>query len=320
MKIHKTASLMWGTMASGVMFVNNGKMLLQLRGAVEDSGTWGVPGGALDGEFFFSKDMSHEEKIAVILEHRNVSGRLMNHYDVNPDDLEKFLRENPNIIDKSYQSVKEKPILNENSIQTLWVSALKEVEEEIGGVPYGVEDQYESSKRYVKWENNIPYVTFIVNLDDDQKEDLNQIIEGGTTPEFATESHGHEWHDQDYAPETLHPGVRHVLDRMNEKVDATAATVVINKIVADDSSWTQGQVYSDGNYVYDMEILNRIVDGNAVRRIKIKELSDQLYDGDAWAVGERPISPMSVMSSPSFDEIYFDHMKKIRTSDLSNPI
>lgn len=45
----------WGRMASGILFVCEGEVFLHLRSAdVADSGTWGIPGGALkDGWYNF---------------------------------------------------------------------------------------------------------------------------------------------------------------------------------------------------------------------------------------------------------------------------
>ena len=43
----------WGRMASGMLFMCEGHIFLQLRSAdVEESGVWGIPGGALEGGWY----------------------------------------------------------------------------------------------------------------------------------------------------------------------------------------------------------------------------------------------------------------------------
>lgn len=86
------------------------------------------------------------------------------------------------------------------------------------------------------------------------------------------------------------------------------------------ASWTQGQVYSDGEKVYDVEILKELTSDNREFRMPVKDLIENLYDEDAWEERGRPISPMMVMKAPTFDHVFVSHMSKIRTADLSEPI
>ena len=86
------------------------------------------------------------------------------------------------------------------------------------------------------------------------------------------------------------------------------------------TAWTQSQVYSDGNNIYDIGLLIDTVAHNQVRNIKIKDYKCRLFDKTVWGTKERPLSPMDVINNPTFNKDNVKHMQKIRTADMSKPI
>lgn len=263
---HKSMSRVWGTMASGIMFRYNGKVFLQARGrGVEDSGVWGVPGGALRGTegFYDSKNL--------------------------PD-----------------------PNLDEKTVIKLWDSAIREVKEEVGVDPELSEYQFKKSEKIVYRKDNFVFLTFIVDVSEEQMKKLS--YSGSQENE---ESDGHEWFDSTDAPDNTHPGVKYVLDVMKNKVNVSAATV---KRKISKSKWTQGQIFIDEGISYDVEMLKKITADNHVYEIDVQTLIPQLYDKQAWAEGERELSPMMVIMNPTFNHTNIVHMKRIRMANLEHPI
>ena len=210
-----------------------------------------------------------------------------------------------------------KPKITEQIIRNLWNSAIKEVEEEVGVNLQLTEDQYRSSKKIVKFLDNFPYITFVVEVTKEQFDILSEITL--EDPENF-ESKEHRWFLNEDTPENLHPGVEYVFKNLPEKVDISAATIVKNLIVAEDK-WTQDQVYIDEKkIVYDVSLLKKITKDNRVERAKVEDYQKQLYDKDVWAEGDRRISPMMVLMKPTYDHTYIKHMSKIRMCNLEDPI
>ena len=210
----------------------------------------------------------------------------------------------------------EKPELTPQLMLRLWKSALKEVEEELGYVPKIDKTQV---KPVVNWiGGTYPYVTFVVDINEQQAQEINENMSGNW------ESEGHEWTHPDDQEKELHPGVRYVLDELGASMDIRKVVLASElpqgmECQAKDR-WTQHQVYDDGKCVYDVAIIERLVKANRVEKIKIKDLVDQLYDKSVWAEGDRELSPIMVLTNPTFDHTTIKHMSRIRTSDLDRPI
>lgn len=265
----KAMPQVWGKMASGIMFRHNGEnYFLQERSFdVEDSGVWGVPGGALRG----TEGMYDSERLP-------------------------------------------KPNLNRATMKKLWDSALRETMEEVGSLPeFDYNSEFDKilaeKKYYIGGVDNFAYVTFVVDLTDEQVRGWE--IEHG----YSEEALDHQWFSKSDLPENLHPGVQ---DFFDQQVDVSSATVDVIKTAED--RWTQGQVFVEDGKAYDVDKLKEIVKNNMVERVKTKDLTPQLYGKDVWAEGERGISPIMVLVNPTYDHVYIKHMTKIRTSNLDNPI
>jgi len=267
--IKKAMPMMWGQMASGILFRHKGHVLLQRRSEeVADPGKLGIPGGALSGtEGWYDSD-----KV-------------------------------------------ERPEINDDVLISLLHSALKETYEETGPVPNLNNSQI---THMVNWVGNWPYVTFIVDLTDEQAKLINENMY-----ESTWETEGHEWYQESERPDNLHPGVRHTLDQMTSKVDVSKVVLSGDSpkcITIARNRWTQNQVYDDGKKVYDIDMLKDAVESNRVELINVSSLIDQLYDKEVWAEGDRELSPMMVLTNPTRDHLTIKHMSRIRTSNPQNPI
>lgn len=307
------ASLVWGMMGSGIMFRHKGNVFLQLRSSsVAQGGTWGVPGGALDGTdgWYYTEPLDEEGKFDVLDEHEEiVRGFGRNGTDLyeNPDEIE---------------TLEEPPVLDDRMMRRLWFSALKEVKEELGFLPDLSEDQYVRSQKIVNWIGNFPYVTFVVDVTDEQAE---EIMSSSTN---TWESDAHKWYHAEELPERTHHGVDYVMKHMSpedgDKVDVegvTLASALPDGIIAVAvDRWTQNQVYDDGVHVYDIDVLNKILEGNRVEDVKVSSLVNQLYDKEVWGENDRGLSPMMVLTNPTFDHTTIRHMTRIRMSNPSKPI
>ncbi len=258
----------WGKMGSGIMLRHQGKIFLQLRSQeVEDSGVWGVPGGALRG----TEGMYDSKEIA-------------------------------------------KPQVIEEMLIKLWNSAIREVNEEVGVDIDLTEDQFTNSKKTFNFVDNFLFVTFVVDITDEQKD----LLDSSKVLNWESEDHG--WFQSNNLPENLHPGVEFSLNDLYETVDVNAATIVKNVREAEDK-WTQGQVYIDEkNITYDVQLLKKVTETNRVEKAKVDDLKEQLYDKSVWAEGDRRISPMMVLNNPTYDHTYIKHMSKIRMCNLEDPI
>jgi hypothetical protein len=85
-------------------------------------------------------------------------------------------------------------------------------------------------------------------------------------------------------------------------------------------TWTQDQVYSDGQNVYDVGLLIENTKNNFEKKVKLKDYKYLLFDRDVWGVKDRPLSPMDVINDPTFNKENVKHMQRIRTADMSKPI
>jgi len=209
------------------------------------------------------------------------------------------------------------PSIDPNNIplmKKLWDSALRETVEEVGSLPdFDSDLEFKKIMSEKKYFVNHTYVTFIVDLSDEQVENW----EPGTSKEASD----HQWFSRKDLPEKLHRGVQ---DFFDQKVDTSKAEVssvsLKNMVKVAEDRWTQGQVFMEDGKTYDMEKLNEVVKNNKVQRVKTKELLSQLYDKGVWAEADRGISPIMVLVNPTYDHIYIKHMSKIRTSNLEDPI
>jgi len=204
------------------------------------------------------------------------------------------------------------PKITREIIEKLWHSALREVEEEVGANPKITMDQFAKSKRMLYRKGNFVYITFIVEASDEQRMILSQA-----KSEKQNEISGHQWFGKGNVPENLHDGLKHVFDVMKNKVNVSSA--IVEKI-AENSRWTQGQVFIDCEISYDIEILKKTTSDNRVEEIKVETLINQLHDKEVWAEKNRLLSPMMVMTNPTFDHTNISHMSRIRMSDLDEPI
>jgi hypothetical protein len=84
-------------------------------------------------------------------------------------------------------------------------------------------------------------------------------------------------------------------------------------------TWTKGQMYCGKDGCYDVGILTGVSSGNEVVRTKVSSLFPQLKE-NAWGTPEIPVTPLGVLSNPTFSAAYMKHMATIRTADLSKPI
>ena len=86
------------------------------------------------------------------------------------------------------------------------------------------------------------------------------------------------------------------------------------------SGWTQDQVYDDGENIYDIGILKGLLEHNDKRRLKVSDYVDQLANPDVWAYEGKPLSPLDVLGRPTASVAHVEHMQRLRTADMSNPI
>jgi 8-oxo-dGTP pyrophosphatase MutT (NUDIX family) len=217
----------------------------------------------------------------------------------------------------------ERPELTPDLLERLWLSALKEAGEELGYVP---EVNQEQSTPIVNWigksrsnpEGTYPYVTFVVDLNEKQARELTDNMESNW------ESEGHQWSSPNQSDKKIHPGVQYVFDQMENGVDVSKSTVSSSMpsgiTCVSESRWTQHQVYDDGVAIYDVELLQKVVKPNKPNMVPMKLLVDQLYDKKVWAEGDHDLSPMMVLTNPTFDHANIKHMSRIRMADLDKPI
>lgn len=207
-----------------------------------------------------------------------------------------------------------RPKITEGLLRKLWNSAIKEVAEEVGVNISLTDEQFKNCHKIAKFLDNFLYVTFIVDITDEQKKELDN------SKVLNWESEDHQWFSGKDIPENLHPGVNYILKNIQEKVDVSAVTVVENMKEAEDK-WTQGQVYIDEkNITYDIKLLKKVTETNRVEKARVDDLKEQLYDKSVWAEGDRKISPMMVLNNPTYDHTYIKHMSKVRMCDLEDPI
>lgn len=212
------------------------------------------------------------------------------------------------------------PNLDRAKMKKLWDSALRETMEEVGSLPaFDSDAEFEQimagKKYFVGGVDNFAYVTFVVDLTDEQVNGWE--IEHG----YSSEASDHQWFSKGDLPENLHPGVQ---DFFDQHVDVSKANISAESVrgfvkIAEDR-WTQGQVFIENGKTYDVDKLKEIVKDNKIERVKTHDLVSQLYDRSVWAEGERRISPIMVLVNPTYDHTYIKHMSRIRTSDLENPI
>ncbi len=206
------------------------------------------------------------------------------------------------------------PQIDKDKLMELFGSALQEVEEETGNsieLSYNqIEAAINSHVQYRK--DNFVYVTFVVDVTDEQALIFND-------DEHNWESDGHNWFHKNDLPENVHPGVSHVLNKLDERVDITDASFA-DPIKIAYSYWTQGQSFIEDGVYYDVEKLKTITKDNKVSEINVDRLTDQLFDKNVWKYGDRKLSPMMVLNDPLFDHVVIQHMSRIRTSDLDKPI
>lgn len=208
------------------------------------------------------------------------------------------------------------PKLDRSVMKKLWDSALSETYEESGSLPkLDFDNEFNrimsERKYFIGGVDNFVYVTFIVDLTDEQVK--NWEIQNATSKE-ATD---HQWFSSKDLPENMHPGVQDFLDQY---VDVTKAEIDNALIKTAEDRWTQGQVFIENEKTYDVEKLKEILKNNRSHRAKVSELSAQLSDKTVWAEGERKISPLMVLINPTYDHTYIKHMSRIRMSDLEDPI
>lgn len=204
------------------------------------------------------------------------------------------------------------PELDGIIIEKLWKSVLREVREELGFVPKISKSQKNNTKVIPYRVDNFVYVTFVVDLDDNQANKIKSSLKNNW------ESESHEWFSKDDIPENIHHGVRYVLENIYE-TDVTTASV--ENLVKKADKWTQGQIYiDDDENIYDIDLLKKICFNNHVGEVKVKDLVEQLYDKNAWEEGGKKVSPMMVITNPTFNHTYIEHMSRIRMSNLDNPI
>ncbi len=185
----------WGRIGSGIMFRYQGKILLQMRGeSVIQSGVWGIPGGALKGTegMYHSEDLPEPELNQELIEELFASALtevkeevFRNHQIYNTDDINEFMDFMGITSDQIQRSIQNK-IIN---------------------FPY---------------KDNFMYVTFIIDLKDDQfnllqeviDEQRNRINEANeeTDIDWETGREGHEWHDK--IPENVHSGLKTVMENL----------------------------------------------------------------------------------------------------------
>ena len=210
------------------------------------------------------------------------------------------------------------PEIDDETLSLLWNSALKEVEEELGGVPKISQEQV---RHVINWIDNWPYVTFVVDLNSDQVDFIDRILEDGGE---NWEAENHNWYPENERPDNLHHGVEYVLDELRSLTNldsVTLSTEIPKGIIATaKDKWTQNQVYSDGDETYEIEILEKLTRNHLVENVKVSTLTPQLYDGEVWAEKDRQLSPMMVLTNPTFDRVTIGHMTDIRIADLTRPI
>lgn len=212
------------------------------------------------------------------------------------------------------------PELNDRTIKELWNSAMTEVQEELGFVPKLEQSQIQSSlkNRVENRIDNFVYVTFIVDISDEQASQIQSALAEGSDENWENE--GHEWFEQDFVPSNIHPGVEYVLNKIKDKTDITKASLETPMIKIAEDRWTQGQVFIEDGRQYDIEKLKSIVKNNRVTEINLNKLIEQLYDKDVWKYEDRALSPMMVLNNPTFDHVTIRHMSVIRTCNLDDPI
>jgi ADP-ribose pyrophosphatase YjhB (NUDIX family) len=269
----------WGKIASGIMFRHDGKFLLQERsGQVEQGGVWGIPGGALEG----TEGYFHVDRL--------VKPQLT-----------------PELMNRLYDSAMERELRQEMNMEN--------------GDHVEVSDQQKVQaikNAQVDWTGNFAYVTFIVDLTEEQFNQMNEHMGSEQETSWEVGSGGHQWFDNQSLPENIHPGVKNVLHNISQ-VDVTQASFG-SEVKTADAQWTQGQVFIEDDMQYDVEKLKTIVKDNKVTDIKVERLLKQLYDTSVWGYGNRRLSPMMVLNDPMFDHVVIKHMSKIRSSNLDKPI
>ncbi len=112
----------------------------------------------------------------------------------------------------------------ESLLKELWKSALREVEEEVGYSDDFTEEQvnHALSEYTINNYNDIVYVTFEVDLTNEQAKKMEESIENQDLSLFAEESDDNKFFDSDELPSNIHPGLKDILE---EKVDITSAIV-----------------------------------------------------------------------------------------------